>query len=90
MKAIINFKTNKSFSSEAEIRETIEKALEYQKVVSADEVPDFNPESEECIFDHHLSVWDEEHPGEIVYHVKIYAYYVGGPDYDYIYTFSID
>lgn len=89
MKANINIKANKSYSSEAEIREAVEKSLEYHKVVSADDVPDYNPESEECIFSHTLSVWDEEHQGEVLYDVRIYAYYIGGPDYDYIYTYTI-
>lgn len=90
MKAIINIKTNKSYGSEAEIREAVEKALEHQKVVSADEVEGYEPESHECIFNRHLSVWDEEHRGEVLYSVRVYAHYIGGPDYDYIYTFSID
>ena len=90
MKAIINIKTNKSYGSEEEIREAVEQALKFQKVVTPDDVADYETESEECIFDHTLSVWDEEHQGEVLYDVKIYAYYIGGPDYDYIYTFSID
>lgn len=90
MKATIKIQTNRSYSSESEIRAAIESALEYQTVVSVNNVADYEPESEECIFAHNLSVWDEEHQGEVIYFVTIYAYCVGHPDFDYIYSYSIE
>lgn len=88
MKAIIKIPTNKSYKSVEEIKATIEEALKFHKIVEEDEIEYFF--SGERVFYGRLSVWDEEHQGEILYTVTIWEYYVGWMDYDYVYTYTIE
>ncbi len=96
MKPSIRIQSNKSYSGIAEIEAAINEALVYNKVVSRDQLPDYYQSTDEIaqnttvIYDEQLSVWDEEHSGEALYHVTIYEHYIGGPDWTNIYTYTID
>ncbi len=82
--------------NEQEIEARIAEALKYKTVVAPEDVESWFSDAgieghifESIELDEDVSIWDEEHQGEVVWHVRICSHYVDAGSDDYIYSYTI-